>query len=173
MSCIPLLPTWVSYFQALAVPILGAIVGIFTILISRQSARIAHDKLQQEVFDKQWEKRFAVYVATRDFLKGAHNNTISEIDAQTYGLRALEAQFLFDKNMYNYLRELHFHGTVLSSTTLSIDHLPPGPDREAQEEIRSEHLAWIRQQGDEKAGFSIKFAPFLKQQRVRRSWLLC
>ena len=95
------LPEWVSYFQALAVPIFAAIVGFFGILISRQQARIAHDKLQQEAYDKQWERRFAVYTATRDFLASAHSESISESDAHTYGLRALEAQFLFEKLCIN------------------------------------------------------------------------
>ena len=154
------LPAWVSYFQALAVPLFAFVVGFFGLLISRRQAQVAHYKLQQDIFDRQWERRFAVYVATRDFLASAYSGSLSETDAHTYVLRALEAQFLFDDTMYRYLKDIHLHATTLRSATLSMEELPSGAEREAQARIRSRELDWIRQQGDGITDFSVRFAPF-------------
>jgi hypothetical protein len=158
MSSCAQLPEWVCYFQALAIPILVVSVAIFGAFISMRQAKTAHNKLCYDVFDRQWERRFEVYIATRDFLSGAFDGSISEKDIHSYGLRALEAKFLFDDAMYKYLREIHTRGSALVSANANVD------DKNTLSEYIAKETKWIIQQGDENAGFAERFYPFLMQK---------
>jgi hypothetical protein len=83
---------------------------IFTALGAWIAARqmvIANDRLQMDKFDRLYSKRVAVYEATRKILAQVYQQGGgSEDDLRVYGLSALDAQFLFDDAMYQYLREL-------------------------------------------------------------------
>jgi hypothetical protein len=54
------LPSWVSYSQALAVPVLAA-VGAW---IAARQMLIADEKLRNEAFDRRYERRLAFYQET-------------------------------------------------------------------------------------------------------------
>jgi hypothetical protein len=79
----------VSYLQALAVPVFAAL-GVW---IAARQMLIANDKLRLDSFDRQYERRFAVYEVTRGILEQVFRRNISEADMRSYGLRALDAQF--------------------------------------------------------------------------------
>jgi hypothetical protein len=172
MSQTPQLPIWVSYLQALAIPIVGVGVAAAGGLIAWAQMVIARDRFEIDAFDRQYVRRVAVYESTRQFLEGAIRGTLSESDIRAYGLRTLDAQFLFDDGMYMYLRELCWRVTTWIDAKSSIEKLPPGEDREVQERIRAEQLDWIIKQGDESSGFATKFRPFLVYERRKPPRLL-
>ena len=107
------LPQWVSILQALAVPVF-ALVGA---LIAWQQMAIARRKLQHDVFYRQYDRRVAVYEATRKFLGDVFHRNISDDDIRVYGLCTLDAQFLFDEEMYNILPK--FVSELRDGVTLS------------------------------------------------------
>jgi hypothetical protein len=92
----PQLPAWVSYLQALAIPIVGLAVTAAGALIALAQLVIARDRFEVDAFDRQYARRLAVYEATRQFLAAAVRETRSEDDIRAYGLQTLDAQFLFD-----------------------------------------------------------------------------
>ncbi len=97
------LPQWVSYLQALAVPIIAA-VGVW---IAARQMLIADEKLQLDEFERQYVKRVAVFEATRKFLVSVfREKDFSEDQIQAYALHTAEAQFLFDDKLSQYLGEL-------------------------------------------------------------------
>ncbi len=168
----PQLPAWVSYLQALAIPIVGLTVAAAGALITLAQLVIARDRFEVDAFDRQYARRLAVYEATRQFLAAAVRETLSEDDIRAYGLQTLDAQFLFDEGMYKYLRELCWRVTTWINAQTSLDILPPGAEREAQERIRADQFVWIIKQGDEASGFATRFRPFLVFERRKSPWLL-
>ena len=156
--------------QTLAVSIFGAIITAVGVWIAMAQMVIARDRFEIDAFDRQYTRRVGVYEATRKFLEGAFRGTLSETDVRAYGLCTLDAQFLFDGNMYKYLRELCWRVTSWIEAKSSIDNLPPGENRSVYEKLRTEHLDWIIRQGDEVTGFATRFAPFLMYKRLERPW---
>ena len=157
--------------QTLAVSIFGTIITAVGVWIAMAQMVLARDRFEIDAFDRQYARRVATYEATRKFLGDAFHGTLSEADVRAYGLCTLDAQFLFDANMYKYLRELCWRVTSWIETKSSIDNLPPGEERSAYEKLRAEHLDWIIKQGDEAIGFATKFAPFLIYKQPERPWL--
>jgi hypothetical protein len=170
----PQLPPWVSYLQALAVPIIGAIIALFSVWIAARQMWIAQRKLDHDIFYMQYEKRFAVYEATRKVLANVFHGNLSDDDIRVYGLCTLDAQFLFDDDeVYKYLNKLCQRVAGWNYARLRSEQLPTGEEKDEFERITKENLHWIIQQGDEKTGFAVKFAPFLRAYKpVKRPWWL-
>jgi hypothetical protein len=59
MSDCSQLPPWVSYLQALGVPIIAAVIAAVGTWIAARQMLIANDKLQLDAFDRQYVKRVA------------------------------------------------------------------------------------------------------------------
>lgn len=104
--------------QTLAVSIIGAIITAVGVWIAIAQMVIAHDRFEIDAFDRQYTRRVTVYEATREFLEGAFRGTLSDTDIRAYGLCTLDAQFLFDENMYKYLRELCWRVTSWIETKI-------------------------------------------------------
>jgi len=100
-------PLPIAILQTLLVPAV-AVVGTW---IASQQLWIAGEKARYDAFDRRWERRFAVYEATRQFLEDVCGD-ISEEKICRYGLCTLESKFLFDQTMYDYLREILSRVTV-------------------------------------------------------------
>jgi hypothetical protein len=132
---------------------------------------LAHEKLKMEAFDRRYEKRLAVFQATRGILMKAydHHKPLSEDEIKQFGLQALDAEFLFDKTVYDYAREVHFHVGAFCKARRDANASPPSDERTAFELIERDHLNWIRLQGHD-MGFSSKFRPFLEQPQIKRPW---
>jgi hypothetical protein len=73
--------------------------------IARSQRDIAQDKLKLDWFALQYDRRATVYEATRTFLGDVFDDKISEAAIKTYGLRTLDAKFLFhdDPSLHQYL----------------------------------------------------------------------
>jgi hypothetical protein len=59
--------------------------------IALRQMLIANEKLQFDAFHRQYERRVAVYEATREFLASAFHGNISEDALRAYRLHTLEA----------------------------------------------------------------------------------
>ena len=152
--------------QAVAVLIV-AIVGVW---IAARQMVIANDRLQIDKFDRLYVKRVAVYEATRKILAQVFGSGVSENDLRAYGLVALDAQFLFDDAMYQYLRQIRQRIAELNL----IDAQPTEtlPSHDDYKKRKTENLNWLIAQGDEYSGFAVKFRPFLVHNLPHRSlWL--
>jgi hypothetical protein len=158
------LPSWVSYLQAFTVPII-ALVGVW--IAARQMA-IADDKLRLDTFERQYQRRFATYEETRKIL-GAVFKNISEDDIREYGLVMLSAEFLFDDELWRYLKDIHQRVAAFNSANSNVSS---SDERAEFKRIREENLNWIMQQGDWAGGFSSRFRPFLAFTPIKRSWWL-
>jgi hypothetical protein len=157
-------------FKDFAGPIATIIAASAAAYFARQQMVIARDKLQHDIFYRKYERRVAVYEATRKFLADVFEN-ISEDEILTYGLCTLDAQFLFDDKLYRYLREIHWRVAAWNHARLSIEK-SSGQEKAEFERIKNEHSNWIIQQGDEQTGFAAKFAPFLVHRQLERAWWL-
>lgn len=100
------LPYWVSLLQALVVPF----VAVVAALIAFQQMCIARQKLQMDAFARLYEQRKQVYEATREILSKVYGS-LSQDDLRVYGLKVLDAKFLFDEELSAYLKLiLHYVG---------------------------------------------------------------
>ncbi len=172
MSNCSQIPIWVPYLQALAVPILALIIAAFGAWIAARQMLIAHDKLQRDAFEKLYDRRVVVYEATRKYLADVFIGNISENEIRAYGLKTLDAQFLFDDSLHNYLKEVRFRVTAWSHAKLSVEKETSSNEKDEYKKIMSDHLNWIIQQGDERTGFATGFIPFLKYNTAKRPWFL-
>jgi hypothetical protein len=158
------IPSWISYLQALAVPVI-AFAGV---LVAFQQARLAQNNLIHDAFYRRYEKRLALFQATREFLASTFHPGISEEDIRAYGLRALDAKFLFDEPLYQYLHEIRQHVSAWHEAD-SRAKSETSPDTRAEyERIKTTNMSWIIAQGDE--SFPNRFVPFLMPEEIKRPW---
>jgi hypothetical protein len=125
-------------------------------------AWIAYDKLQLDKFDKLYPKRVKVYEETRKILAQVFEGGVSESDLRAYDLTVLDAQFLFDDAMYQYLRQIR---QCIAELIFMDAHPPP-----VYETRKAENLNWLIQQGDDHSGFAVRFRRFLEFPK-RPPWL--
>jgi hypothetical protein len=151
------LPIWVSFLPALFVPVVAA-VGAW---IAAKQMLIAHDKVRRDAFDKLYDRRVAVFEATRKILADVFQGNISESDVKAYGLAILGAQFLFDNDMCKFLEEIHLRIAAWRDAD-SASGRETGAERAQFISIRNSQLNWIAEQGDER--FTERFRPFLTYQ---------
>jgi hypothetical protein len=94
-----ILPVWLQYVQALAVPLIAA-VGAW---IALQQMQIAHTKLKYDLY----ERRFAVFEAAHNILKEVIvRGNASEEAIRDFLLGTANAPFLLDSELVSYLQEI-------------------------------------------------------------------
>lgn len=157
------------YLQALIIPVIS-LIGAW---IAVRQMLIADGKLQLDTFERQYERRFAVYEATRKILGDVFRN-ISDDDIREYGLSMLSAEFIFDHELWVYLKDIHSQVSAYNYAKSKVEHLPSIGEAEKAEfqKLMKANLDWITQQGDERTGFSSRFRPFLSYTPPKRAWLL-
>ena len=148
-------------------------IGIFTIVgvwIAARQMVIANDRLHMDEFQRLYSRRVKVYEETRTILaKVFSDDGVSGGELRTFGLYALDAQFLFDDEMYRYLRELRQR---VASLTLADTSRADTAEQSEYNRIRKDNLDGVVKQGDEHSGFAIRFRPFLVHSLPKRSWWL-
>jgi hypothetical protein len=164
------LPQWVSYLQALAVPLVAAAIALFGAWVAASQMWIAREKLRIDVFDRQYNRRVAVYEATRTLLADVFHETVTEDMLRDFGLKTLDAQFLFDKKVYEFLSEVRNRIAIYVDAEAHALREPPGAEQAEYRQIRASQLAWITAQGDQ--SFPARFEPFLVYKPSRRPWYL-
>jgi hypothetical protein len=150
---------------------IGGIIALVGTWIAARQMVIANEKLQLDAFDRQYEKRFAVYVDTRKILGDVYLGNISDAEIRVYGLCTLDAKFLFDDKLYRYLSEIRQRVAAWNHAKLMVQS-ESGDEKDEYKRIAEENLKWIQLQGDDNVGFDVKFTPFLVHKHVKRSWLL-
>lgn len=146
----------------------------FQLRITRSQRDIAQDKLALDWFALQYDRRAAVYEATRKFLADVFAGGMSEAAIHAYGLRTLDAKFLFhdDPSLHQYLATIRERVAMWLSAKTSAEAEHSRDEKREFERITAEHLNWITQQG---TAFDVKFGPFLVQPArsspKSRSWL--
>lgn len=162
------LPAWVFYLQALAVPTI-AVIGAW---IAARQMLIAHDKLQQDAFDKRYDRRLAAYAATLEFLQDVLTKDISEERIRAYALKTADARFLFDEDMAKYIGEVCSRVSVWRHANSAVEHWAAGDQRDEFQRIATENMGWIIRQVDEENGFASRFRSFLLYRDMGRPWFL-
>ena len=119
------LPYWMQSVQALAPTIVAIIAALIASYIAWRQWRTAHYRLALDMF----EKRFAVYEATKDFLGTSinlHQTTPQNFIVFRNGIRGVE--FLFDKQTRSYLMELYSMAWRAQNLRTKIPQQPNDPD---------------------------------------------
>lgn len=93
------LPGWMQWLQALAIILLSGL-GAW---IAFKQVRIAYAKLSFDLY----EKRFAVFEAAQKLLIAILQNAdVTDRDLSEYNLEVIDAGFLFDQEIEDYLDDL-------------------------------------------------------------------
>jgi hypothetical protein len=115
-------------------------------------------------------KRVAVYEATRTLLATVFHGTISEDDLRDYGLKTLDAQCLFDDDLHKFLGDVRNRVAAWIDADLRAGGEPVGEEKSAHLRLRSKHLTWITEQGDQR--LPLRFMPFLLYAPAKHPWFL-
>jgi len=158
----------VSYLQALAVPAL-ALLGV---AIAALQMRIANDKLQHDIFEKLYDRRLAVYEATRKLLIDIFHDVASDSQIISYKIITVDASFIFEDELQKYLKETCDRVAKWNHAKNSALRALPGDERDIYLNLMNEQLSWIIYQGEEISGFTARFLPYLKYKPIKRPWLM-
>jgi hypothetical protein len=101
-----------------------------------------------------------------------NGETITEVDVQGYGLRVIDAAFLFeDEDMATYLRSLQHHIRLVLYYKSRIENAKTEVDKGEYQDLGKGEMDWLMEQQDEGKGLD-RFEPFLKYVAPTRPWLL-
>jgi len=129
--------------------------------IAKEQVDIAKQKVRHDVFERQYERRYRVFVAARKLLCEIGTHRIaSEKDLRDYVIGTSDAVFLFNGDFANRLKEIHDRALKLQILNAMTDSFPVGDIRRDSCITQSnDHFDWLVQQLEELAD---KFKPFLK-----------
>jgi len=145
------MPEWVQWLQALSVPTIAAVGA----LLAWQQVKIARTKLRHDLFDR----RFAVFEAARKFLVTVmRNGKISVPDLQSYAVGVIDAQFLLNREVHDYLVEIRKRAATMQGLKDTLEPLPAGDEKARLAGKAGEEIAWLVAQLDV---LPEKFKPFL------------
>jgi hypothetical protein len=97
------LPVWISWVNALGIPVFGLVVAGAGVYIAWQQKRIADIRLRHELYDR----RLRVYDAAKTLLVAYLTNAkLSGDDYIAYRRGTADAVFLLDADIVEYLEEL-------------------------------------------------------------------
>jgi hypothetical protein len=150
--------------------ITAAVIAVFGVWVAACQMWIAREKLRLDAFDRQYNRRVAVYEATRTLLANVFHGNISDADVRDYGLKTLDARFLFDRDLDNFLTEVRNRVAAWRDADSAVEGEQPGEQKNAYLNMRSQHLTWITEQGDQR--FPARFERFLKYKSTNRPWFL-
>jgi hypothetical protein len=128
---------------------------------------MAEERMEFDKFERRWDKRWALYEATREILAKAFDE-ISDKDINNYGLRALEAKFLLDEEMYCYLRKVRFEVDARRTEKLNSDQASDPEVKTDHQKNWRRHSEWIVEQGTEQ--LPERFVKFLRPPVLVRPW---
>jgi DNA-binding ferritin-like protein (Dps family) len=141
---------WASIFSS-------TVIGLGVVYVAWRQWQTDRERLIHDRFDR----RFAVYKATDDFIRKAHTHGVSQEDILEFRTVTTEAYFLFDEALGSYLEhEILAKGQEIWSMT--------GKDVDPVEDtrIRRQLKDWM---SDQRVHTRKKFATFLRS--ADGSWL--
>jgi hypothetical protein len=133
-------PHWTAYVSALSVPV----VAVFAACVAYRQWRTAQNKLKYDLFDK----RFKIFRQCTAFVSSVvTNGKVVEQDRINFLRETIEARWLFDKKIDDYLKnEIHGKAVELQGLEAMFD---AGLEREARNqnlERQSEIKSWFNSQ---------------------------
>jgi hypothetical protein len=136
--------------------IIAALIAGFVAYIAWQQWRTAEKKRNQDLFDK----RFAVFVAARDFLGDIQlHGKPSRKAIRAYVIGTSGAQFLFNDDVHLYLKEIIERALRLDYFEGRAEHLRDGDKRRGDAiDAAQEQSSWLL---DQVEILEEKFKPFL------------
>jgi len=134
--------------------------------IAQEQANIANQKLRHDIFERQYERRYRIYCATRNLLaRICRDGNVSDEDLRTYIRGTNDSVFLFDDDLPHHLGEIHNRAVAMQTFKGMIDTFPPGDKKRENCIAQSqEHFEWLVHQLE---GLPDKFKPFLKLSEFR------
>jgi hypothetical protein len=156
-----------SVLSLFVLPIVSLIIAVGGLWFTGRQAVMAEERMQFEAFERRYERRWAVYVATIEVLSKVYK-IITDEDIDLFGRKALEARFLFDEGMYLYLRRVHFQVGVCHSEKLKADAAPDFDSKQAFQRNVRDSFDWISAQGTEQ--LPDRFEKFLVPPIPARPW---
>jgi hypothetical protein len=154
------LPWWAHYVQALGPTVVAVIAALFALYIGLRQWKTAHDRLTFDLY----EKRFAVYEATKNFLNTVRYQeqvTGEDYTALYNGIRG--AEFLVDRATRSYLTTIA--GMAWKAQTIRtklVDH-PNHPQADKLFEEEERILEFLLEQGKT---LETMFGPYLDLSKV-------
>jgi hypothetical protein len=132
------------------------IIALFAAYIAFRQYFLGREKFKLDLF----EKRFAVFAATRRFLTHILQQANVSLE-QLFEYRAgiAEATFLFDDDIVNYLKSIDERALELLTSMETMKPLPVGEARSKAAGEVSAAVAWLTTQLPE---LKTKFGPYLK-----------
>jgi hypothetical protein len=134
---------YVDVFSALLTPLLAIVAGY----VAYQQYRTNRSKLKFELY----EKRLATYHALMELLSAIVREADVKIEElMKFNRETNESYFLFGKDIYSYLWEIHLKAVDLHTMNQSLYHenLPIGEERSRIAKEKGELLKWFGNQFD-------------------------
>jgi len=132
------------------------LIAVFAVYVAYRQYILGREKLKLDLFDK----RFAVFAATRRFLTLIlQNANVSMEQFFEYRAGVAEATFLFDNDIVGYLKSIDEKALLLMTTRETMKPLPEGEARTKATKEVWETVKWLTDQLPE---LKIKFAPYLR-----------
>jgi hypothetical protein len=139
------------------------IIGLAVVLIAYCQFRVAHNKLRLDLFDR----RYRTYEAARKFLlKIGHGATFEFSDLVDFNLGTSDVDFLFDKDVAEYLQEIRTRAVDMDLQRKLYDSLPIGEKRTSLVEKEHQQLFWLQNQVFT-GGLTKVFAPYLSYANIK------
>lgn len=156
------LPAWLQIVQALAVPLIGAVIAAAGVWIAFQQMHVARVKLLHDLYDR----RYAVFDAARKLIfEIISKREASDETYYRFAIGAADAPFLFDDNMTAYLVQIRDRASKLHSANSVADSRIPGNEKAAARKAGDEHFTWITAQLSD---LTERFRPFLQLSKRNR-----
>jgi hypothetical protein len=132
------------------------LVALFASYIAYRQYVLGRERFKLDLFDK----RFAVFVATRRFLTHIlQQASVSMEQLLEYRAGVAEAAFLFDDHIVEYLKSVDEKALHLWTAMETMKPLPVGEARTKAAGEVSEAVRWLVDQLPE---LKVRFAPFLR-----------
>jgi hypothetical protein len=141
------------------------IIAVIVAYIALMQYKTNRDRLRLELY----EKRFSVYEGLKDLLnKITISFVVTDEDLREFMIKTNEAEFLFEEDIVQYLKEIHDKGIKLYSYNCQTHKSkPPPPFPKTPEEI-VEISNWLQEQLKESKH---KFSKYMKfKTNIRSFW---
>ncbi|MGB8600676.1 MAG: hypothetical protein WCD42_00600, partial [Rhizomicrobium sp.] len=163
VSCTSDLPWWVSYGQALAVPIISLAIAGAGWYVALRQAKLAEAKFKTDEFYRLYEKRFSTFEQTRLFLADVVLAKISDESIKRFWFYAADAEFLFDQNVSDFLKVVHQTAVLYFMRREEMKVLPSGREKDAKRQEMEKHQYYLMSLGEGENSFVNIFRPFLQK----------
>lgn len=128
---------------------------------AERQRQIALEKLKFDLY----EKRFDIYLATRDFLASVvREANLDEMALREYAIKTWHSRFLFNESTVTYLENLRHTSVRIGAFKRSYEQNLKNPDRSKMIDENTKDLIWI---SDQLGKLEQAFLPYLDFSRLK------